>query len=636
MNKIRNVVAAILFFVLPVTAQTVDVIVSGDDLRSVHHTDLMQALRLWTPDVYGDMLVVVDGARMPMDALSMLSVYDIAEIRVVRDPQRMVRYGSRYKSVLEVSTRRVGNRSVMASYHLDADLQQAIGDRDGLPSQMGYRHRHQLDVEGRDKAVSYLLSAVLEPNSRGVLRGMNDDALRLRAAVSYTTRSLRLRNDLSFLHADVERSQEVRYTQENSNGSFLKQNQARLVDRFGVELDLTRDLLLQGDFTFGYHRLVDDIFLSPYSAWFANDADVRQRGSYHKSRDEQLTYEGGLSIGYQHTNSAHHIDIAVGTRLYSGSDETERYGGLGVLSDRMAYVSFTLGYDTMGVRTATRHPEHTLTGWSAFTYEYAGRLGLSANAALWRSSLLAPRHRTDMHWSLGGYWHLHRESWFQNQDWRQLTVGLSHGYTGYVPFGYESFTTLYHNRTDEQYIHNYYQTGSGLVNLANECLRPVHTATTQAYVQAGWRRLSALLRLYHQRNSHLPVEVDAPVESGFYTQLASVGHETVNGFELTMQTPLVHTDLFSLDAAAGALHEPGLTAAHLRLLATLGNWQATIAVSGDDDYGQSAVNVDYRFPRLPAWLHDLRLGLSVTNPVAWQPDHVMQSRTYGLSFHFEL
>lgn len=636
MKKIRIVVAILLFIVLPVTAQTVDCLVSGDDLRSVDHSDLLQSLRLWAPDVYGEMLVVVDGSRQPVDALAMLSVYDIDKVMVIRDPQRLVRYGSRYKTVVEISTRCAGNRPVMASYHLDADFGQAMGDTDGLPSQTGHRQRHQLDVEGRDKAVSYQFSAMLEPDSRGVLRGMSDDALRLRAAVSYRARGLRLRNDLSFLRAVVERSQVVRYTQENSEGSFAKQTQARLVDRFGMELDITRDLLLQGDFSFGYHRRVGDVFLSPYSTWFADDADVRQRGSFHKSRNEQLTYEGGLSIGYQHADSVHHLNLAVGTRLYSGTDEGEQYGGLGVLSDRMAYVSFTLGYDTLGARRGTRHPERTLTGWCSAAYEYGGRLGLSVNAALWHSSLLAPRHRTDLHWSVGGYWHLHRESWLRNKDWRQLTLGLVHGYTGYVPFGYESFTTLYRNHTDEQYIHNYYQTGSGLVNLANEDLRPIHTSTTQAYAHAGWRGLDALLRLYHRRDSHLPQQVEAPVESGFYTQMASVGHETVDGLELTVQAPLVHAGRFSLDAVAGTLYEPGLTAVHLRLQAASGHWLATVAMSGDEDYGQSSLMVDYRFSGLPKWLHDLRLGLSVRNPIAWQPDHVVQSRTYGLSFHIEL
>jgi len=636
MKIIRNIVAALLFFVLPVTAQTVDLIVSGDNLRSLHHADLLQALRLWVPDVYGDMLVVVDGARIPTDALTLLTVYDIELIRVVRDPQRMVRYGSRYKTVVEVSTRRVGNRSVMASYHLDADLQQGIGDRGSLPSQTGYRQRHQLDVEGRDKSVGYLLSAMLEPKGRGVLCGMNDDALRLRAAVSYTTRGLRLRNDLSFVRAEVERSQVVRYTQENSSGSFAKQNQARLVDRFGVELDLARDLLLQGDFSFGYYRMADDIFLSPYSTWFADDADIRQRGSFHKSRDEQLTYEGGFSVGYQHTDSVNHINLAVGARLYSGSDELERYGGLGVLSDRMAYVSFTLGYDTLGDRTATRYPERTLTGWGSLTYEYKGHLGFSADAALWRSSLLAPHHRTDFHWSVGGYWHLHRERWMRSRGLQQFTLGLMHGNTSYVPFGYESFTTLYRNRTDEQYIHNYYQMGSGMVNLGNEDLRPLRTATTQAYAQVVWHRLSGLLRFYHKRNSHLPQQVEAPVESGFFTQLSSVGHKTVQGMELTFRTPLVRGARFGLDVAGGMLSESGLTAAHASLLATSGHWQATFAISGDEDFGQSAVRVDYRFPRLPAWLHDLRLGLSVTNPIAWQPDGFVRSRAYGLSFSFGL
>lgn len=615
--KLKIAFVVLTMLVVPVRAQVSDRIINGEQLCAAHRSDVLSALRLLAPEVDGDMLLVVDGARLPMTMLPMLSVYDIEEVRVLRDPQQLMRWGTRHQAVLLLTTRKMRGGTIGATYRADGAVQTAVdASAAQTPTQTGLLQHHQLDVEGRDSTVGYLFSAYGQPHSCGVLKGVSDEGLGLRTYISYRRQRLSLHNDLGFRHEADERSQEVRYVRADSEGSFLKSKTARLTDRLGVEFDICRGLLLRGDFSFCFRRCADDLFLSPRSGWFADVDDALQRGSYHKRQLADRSYEGSLLLNFRHEQADHRLTAEVGTDLYSGEYQDNSYGGAGVLNDRMAYISFTLGYDTAGVRQASRQYERTLTGWGSATYEYRQRYGLSAGATVWHSSILSPEHRTALHGYAQAYWNLHREAWLACSDWRQLTLGYTHGVTGFVSFATTAFTTNYQNRTTEQYIYNYYLTGTRLVHEADETLKPARITTEQLTLNAAWRWHTALLRLYHQETAHAPLPVN-------------------NGVELTLQSPLCVTRHFMLTASAG-IQADHVTQGHLSLGAQAGPWDAHIAISGDDDFGQSALQLNYSFRKLPRWLRTLQLGASVVNLVCWQPDGVLQTRQYLLSLTLAL
>ena len=585
------------------------------------------------PEVPADFLLVVDGVRQPLSRLSAFTVYDIAEIRLLHDPEELIKWGTRHQSVLLVTTRLPRQGTVNVTYRFDGGLQSAAnGDAIATPVQTGFGQHHQLDVEGRDSTVGYLFSAYGVPTSHGVVKGTSCGNLGLRTYISYSRRTLRLSNDLSFRHQDTEQSQEVRYLQSLSDGSFLKSKSALLTDHLAASLDLSCGLHIGGDFSFSYERQVDDCFLSPRSGWFTAVDDARTRGSYHKDNQTELCYESSLQADYSHQTADHLLTLNGGLRLYAGEQRGDSYGGLGVLSDRMAYISFTLGYDTTAARVASERYERTLSTWATVGYQYRQRYGLSAGATVWHSSLLAPQHRTALHSYARLLWHLHRESWLSDPRWRQLTLSLTYSQTGFVPFGYEDFTTLYQNRTSEQYIYNYYLTGSRLVHLADEELKPARTTTTQFAVNAQWQQTAGQIRLYHQQTEHTPLpdvngvdlNLSAPLVSGSKFRL------TVNGG--------LRYDHFSAEEAAGLPTQDSrhLTTAHLALNAFKGAWSAHLSASGDKDMGRSALQLNYRFASLPRPLKSISIGAAVVNPVCWQPDDVWQVRRYLLSLNIEL
>lgn len=573
--RIRSTVIALLLLpAIPVCGQVTDLLVSGEELCATNRIDVGAALRLLAPETSGDVLLLVDGARQEVDALEMLSVYDVAAVRVMRNSGQQMRWCTRHQTIVEITTRKMKGGDINATYHGDWSI--------------GKQHRHQADVEGSDSIVGYLLSAY---------GASKDSGLGLRAYISYRKGGLHLHNDIGFRHSDAE----------DGENSFTEYRTARLTDRFGGELQIMKGLRLMGDFSFAYRRTATDRFLSPSSDVFAGIDDARQRGSYQKGLTRDLTYEGGLQLQGAWKAGRGEWRTEAGVRLYSGELEGDSYGGVGILSDRMAYISFTLGYDTAGVRQASRRYERTLTSWATVGYELDGRYGVNGGISLWHSSLLAPAHRTVMRGYGEVYWKVSRPA--------NMMVAFSHGVTGFVPFSSQDFSTLYVNRNDEQYIYNYYLTGTRLTHEADEDLRPARTTTEQLSVNATWRRLAAMLRFYHEETKYAPLPAN-------------------NGVELDTRLPLVSQGPFRLSTGVGIRYDH-LTRGHLTVLASAGPWHAHVAIGGDDDLGQSSLQLNYRLQAVkPLGMKSLELGASVLNPVCWHPDGWTQPRQYVLSLSF--
>lgn len=637
------IIIALSAWGLSAEAQSADRLISADQLLTASRQDVAAALRTWMPEMDEQTLIVVDGKRVPHEMLTTLSIYDIEHAKVVNDPVSLSAWGIYGHSVVELTTRKVAEGALRATYRLDASLTRAAGSSGQLPRQTGWQHLHQLDVEGRDAAVAYLGSARLSPNGRGVLKGNGNDALGLRAYIGYRWKALLLHNDMTFHHGDEELSSGVRYLRENSQGSFETQKTASLADRFGLELDVVQGLRLSADFSFVNRSVQQDMFLSPVSGWFADTDDVRLHGTYRKGNRRTTTYEGGVRLDFNRTLGLHRLTATASGNFYSGEMRDENYGGMGVLSDRMGYISFTLGYDTLRGRSAGRNYERTLRGHVGGSYEFGGRYGATASATLSHSSLLAPDHRTVAHWAARAYWHLHGEQWMKDCQLNPLTLAYTYGESGYVPFTWHDFTTTYRNNSSEQYIYNYYLTGSSLQGLANTSLKPARTRSHQLSAYAGMQGATALLRVYHAATDHLLTYDEQPLETGFRLRAESNGQLTANGMELTASAPLVRGETISIygqlmlgyehcsaDGMANSGLRRNVTRGSVGLGGTMRRWNMSLSLGGNNDLGQSCVQAGYNVGRCCRWI-GLWVGVCAENLVCWHPNDLLMQRRYGIS-----
>ena len=643
-------IVALLTWALGVAAQSADRRITADQLLAASRHDLATALRTWVPEMDEETLIVVDGERVPRQMLATFSVYDIKEVKVVNDPVSRAGWGIDGQSVVELTTRKVAEGTLNATYQLDAALSRAVGDGgEGLPRQTGWQHRHQLDVEGRDASVGYLGSARLMPGGRGVLKGNGNDELGLRAYISYRRKALLLHNDMTFHRDDEDLSSGARYLRENSLGSFEKQKTASLADRFGLELDVMSGLRLRGDFSFVSRNEQQDMFLSPVSGWFADTDDVRRHGVYRKGNRRTTTYEGGLRLDFNRTSGHHRLTAVASGNYYSGEEHYENYGGMGVLSDRMGYISFTLGYDTLRGRRAERNYERTLRCHIGGGYEYDDRYGITASATLSHSSLLAPDHRTVAHWAARAYWNLHGEQWMKGRRLNPLTLAYAYGESGHVPFTWQDFTMTYRNNSTEQYIYNYYLTGSQLQGIANTGLKPIRTRTHQLSANAGMQGVAALLRAYHAATDHLLTYAEQPLETGFRLRPESSGQLTANGVELTASAPIVRGESVSVygqlmlnyehrsaDRIADSGLQRNVTRGSVWLSGAMKRWNASVSLGGNDDLGQSSLQAGYDIGRCCRWIRQVWVGLSAENLVCWHPDELLIQRRFCVSVKVKL
>ena len=333
----------------------------------------------------------------------------------------------------------------------------------------------------------------------------------------------------------------------HSLGSFFKERTATLTDRLGLRIDLPWGLQFNGNYSYVRQFVRYDDFRSPSSAIFLANTDLRANGTYHIRRSGYTSYEGGASLDHHANIARGRLSSSLGFSLFDGHRTGESYGGRGILSDRMAYITFTQGYDTLQAPTANRLYERTLRIFVNADYMFNRRYGIMLSGNLNRSNLLAPDNRTRFYWAGKLYWNMHNEPWLENSSVKTLRLYLEAGTTGVVPFCYTDFTSTYTNDTHDEYIYNYYQIGARLNGKLNTDLKPV----TVLMLAAGADMTTATghFRVEIYRNSaHNQLAVTPlPAIDGFYTQAANGGKVINTGFELTASDRLFTYKNVSVD-----------------------------------------------------------------------------------------
>ena len=428
----------------------------GDVAGYVPEESAVRGFSRWTSRAKNrNILFVIDGNRVPLNVARALNVCDIKEIRVMNDAVSLAAWGiNGADGVVEIRTVRPTVTPLQVTYHADLTMLSAdkspyrvqqkgvSGATDWLsePLRTGFMQRHQIDVGGSDGLVSYKFTAAFAPAGRGVMKGSGNDDLGLRAYVGYRHRAISVYNDIAFDYYKARTSSFGRWgdmalisgaespydgqgmlrpfvdvggkpvpnpVYEHSLGSFFKERTATLTDRLGLRIDLPWGLQFNGNYSYARQFVRYDDFRSPSSAIFLANTDLRANGTYHIRRSGYTSYEGGASLDYHANIARGRLASSLGFSLFDGHRTGESYGGRGILSDRMAYITFTQGYDTLQAPTANRLYERTLRIFVNADYMFNRRYGIMLSGNLNRSNLLAPDNRTRFYWAGKLYWNVH-------------------------------------------------------------------------------------------------------------------------------------------------------------------------------------------------------------------------------------
>ncbi len=528
-----------------------------------------------------NILFLIDGNRVPLNVARALNVSDIREIRVITDAVNLAACGIHgADGVVEIQTVRPTAVPLQVSYRagftlLSADKSPYTAQQKNVagptnwlsePLQTGFTQRHQIDVGGGDRLVSYRFTATFSPAGRGVMKGSGNNDLSLRSYVGYRHKAIDVYNDMGFDYYNARKSNFGRWGDmaliqgtespydaqgalrpfvdvngmqvpnplyEHSLGSFFKERTATLTNRLGLRIDLPWQLQFNGNYSYVRQFVRFDDFLSPSSAVFLANTDLRANGTYHIRRSGYLSHEGGASLDHQANVGNGRLSSSLGFGIFDGKSTGESYGGRGVLNDRMAYVTFTQSYDTLQAPLAHRFFERTMRVFANVDYMFRHRYGIKLSGNLNRSNLLAPDNRTRFYWAGKLYWNMHNEPWLENSRVKTLRLFIESGTTGVVPFSYADFTNTYTNNINDEYIYNYYQIGSRLSAKPNTRLKPVTMLMWAAGADMTTETGHFHAEFYRNSARNQLVVTPLPAIDGFYTQAANGGKVINTGFELT-------------------------------------------------------------------------------------------------------
>ena len=132
-----------------------------------------------------NILFLIDGNRVPLNVARALNVSDIREIRVITDAVNLAACGIHgADGVVEIQTVRPTAVPLQVLYRAGftllstdkspyaAQQKNVAGHTSWLsePLQTGFTQRHQIDVGGSDRLVSYRFTATFSPAGRGVMQ----------------------------------------------------------------------------------------------------------------------------------------------------------------------------------------------------------------------------------------------------------------------------------------------------------------------------------------------------------------------------------------------------------------------------------------------------------------------------------
>lgn len=535
-------------------------------------------------------LFVMDGARVPLRQIMSMNINDISMVIIYKNPVSLSRFGiNGANGVIELITRRPDSQRLKVSYLFDAIFQNADlstqktpaiysaspanTDWRKIPLQTGFQNRHKLDIQGGDDYVKYKFSARLSPSGSGVMKGSGSDILGLESYIEYNMRALHISNDIVFNRIkgkgstygtyDYFRSLNPAWAATDPSGlpyttlgtegngkmlnpvyeaslnSFDETKTYEVYDNLNVNLRLGKYFSVDGMFAFARETTRHDIYISPSSGLYRDEEANHNTGRYDILRDNTLSFEGALSLRYGLRTGKSDIGASGGVRVFSGKYYAESYAGIGIPTDRMAYISFTKSYDTDMNATASRNHDHTLQGMLTAHYSFDGRYSIRGDVNVNRSSRLAPGKRNAWFYGVGLDWNIHNEVFLRDSGIKSLVLNASAGTTGGVGFTDDDFNVTYVPNIGNEYIYNYYLIGSAIQAMPNHDIKwhTVHARNLNLSVE--YKRLSLNVSYYDNLTKDALIFTRLPLSTGWENTISNGGEIRNNGVEFRLNADIL-------------------------------------------------------------------------------------------------
>lgn len=291
---------------------------------------------------------------------------------------------------------------------------------------------------------------------------------------------------------------------------------------------------LRGRARVGINRMTtrNEIFKSPFNSEFAG-VDVLQQGTYNESNEQQMNYDGDLSLTYgKLLNQKHMVNAVAGIRLNHVASQLSGYEVRGFVDDDFTNPTFGFGYPD-GKSSAFQQAKRRSASFFLNTgYAYDDRFLMDATLRSDGSSVYGSSKQFTTIWSLGAGWNVHNEAFFRNAgyDWMNtLKIRGSIGNPGNQNFSdYISMRVYRYNNENR----NPFGSSVILSNFGNSGLKWQKTLDRNIGFDLLMlnRRLRINADYFNKTTDPLLVFVALPSSSGTVSMAKNLGSQNTKGF----------------------------------------------------------------------------------------------------------
>lgn len=453
-----------------------------------------------------------------------------------------------------------------------------------------FSHRHKINIEGGDDNVKYRLSARITPSGQGVMEASERDIVGVSAYIEYRYKSLKISNELSYdnikhssdpyfsldyyartnpyfdplnevgqptkMLGDGTFNRQVNPYYEATLSSMNKQKMHSIYDNFRVSLDICDGLSVNGRFTLVRDMLQQDIYLSPNSGLYTDFPIGSYTGIYHIGRQNQQTYEGALDLSYNKQIGKSLFGASLQASIIDGKYNLEEYGGIGIPSDKMGFISFTKVYDSSNPPYALRTYDHTLRSNLSVYYAYDSRYSVTASLHADRSSLLSPDRKNALFYAASATWNIHNEMFLKGVDAvDRLSVRAAIGTSGSVEANSTDYLVSYSSNINNEYIHNYYLVGSAIDMMPNPAIRAMSLMSRTISLDAKFlNSIQLRFNYYNNRSFDLLSLTQLPLSTGYSSTNGNGGEVHNAGFDYHLSVGVLNRNDLRISVFTAGYH----------------------------------------------------------------------------------
>lgn len=439
---------------------------------------------------------------------------------------------------------------------------------------LGINTKHALALEGGDDSFRYGIDLSYNP-SEGVMKESSRNRKGINVRLNYNYKKLRFSNQMSFDNVSISNSPYGKfstyaylnpyYSPYDEQGNMKKvlyvlnsvmypavtivnplynttintKNTSKydnFINNFGVEWNLSNALRLNSTFSLNKKTQIADNFRpSDHNDFYT----AAKKGSYLKSTEEILQYEGTVGLSYTKSVDKHLLIVNSNYNIRQASNDLYSVTASGFPNDFMDHVSMGLEY-LEGTRPQGSESTSRLMGiLGNFNYSYDSRFLADFAFRYDGSSQFGSNKKWGSFWSAGLGWNVHNEAFLKdNSVINLLKMRGSVGFTGSQNFYPYQAQLTYNYLTDNVYGD---YTGAVVSAYGNSDLKWQKTLKRNVGVDFELfnSKLSGFFNYYSDNSKDVLVDVTMPPSLGFNTYKANLGEVQNKGYELNLRATLL-------------------------------------------------------------------------------------------------